>query len=161
MSLVHSFHSCLLACVIFLGNPSFSFAQIEPQGTSDQRVKVLVAYHSLTGNTKKMAQGVVDGAKSVFGTDVELKRVGEITGEQLFGSDALVVGSPVYWSNMAGEVKTFFDNWQFQFGVFPDLKMRNKVGSSLCNWGTNLKWKGSDHADHPCCHAREPNDSGE
>ncbi|MCH8041333.1 MAG: NAD(P)H-dependent oxidoreductase [Nitrospinae bacterium] len=100
-----------------------------------ERVKVLVAYHSLTGHTEKMAQAVVEGAGSVPGTVVELRRVGEVTAQQLFTADALVVGSPVYWSNMAGEVKTFFDNWQFKFGVFPEFKMRNKVGAAFATGG--------------------------
>ena len=100
-----------------------------------EHVKVLVAYHSLTGHTEKMAQAVVEGAGSVPGTVVELRRVGEVTAQQLFAADALVVGSPVYWSNMAGEVKTFFDNWQFKFGVFPEFKMRNKVGAAFATGG--------------------------
>ena len=45
------------------------------------------------------------------------------------------MGSPVYWSNMAGEVKTFFDNWQFKFGVYPEFKMRNKVGAAFATGG--------------------------
>ena len=100
-----------------------------------EQVKVLVAYHSLTGHTEKMAQAVVEGAGSVPGTVVELRRVGEVTAQQLFAADALVVGSPVYWSNMAGEVKIFFDNWQFKFGVFPEFKMRNKVGAAFATGG--------------------------
>ncbi len=100
-----------------------------------EQVKVLVAYQSLTGHTEKMAQAVVEGAGSVPGTGVELRRVGEVTAQQLFAADALVVGSPVYWSNMAGEVKTFFDNWQFKFGVFPEFKMRNKVGAAFATGG--------------------------
>ncbi|MEK6532687.1 MAG: NAD(P)H-dependent oxidoreductase, partial [Nitrospirota bacterium] len=63
-----------------------------------------------------MAEAVVEGAKSVPGTIVLMKRVGQVTADDLFSSDAVVVGSPVYWSNMSGEVKTFFDNWQFKFG---------------------------------------------
>ncbi|MFO0707388.1 MAG: NAD(P)H-dependent oxidoreductase [Nitrospira sp.] len=98
-------------------------------------VKVLVAYHSLSGNTERMAEAVVEGARSVAGTEVQLKRVGQVTADDLFSSDALVVGSPVYWSNMAGEVKTFFDNWQFKFGVFPDFKMKNKVGAAFATAG--------------------------
>ncbi|MBH0197090.1 MAG: flavodoxin family protein, partial [Nitrospira sp.] len=53
----------------------------------------------------------------------------------LFSSDAVIVGSPVYWSNMSGEVKTFFDNWQFKFGVFPEFKMKNKVGAAFATGG--------------------------
>ncbi|NGZ11733.1 MAG: flavodoxin family protein [Nitrospira sp. LK70] len=82
-----------------------------------------------------MAEAVVAGAKSVSGTQVILKRVGQVTAEDLFSVDAVVVGSPVYWSNMSGEVKTFFDNWQFKFGVFPEFKMKNKVGAAFSTGG--------------------------
>ena len=98
-------------------------------------VIVLVAYHSLSGNTEKMAYEVAAGVRSVPGTRVVQKRVGDVTGPDLFSSDALIVGSPVYWSNMAGDVKTFFDNWQFKFGVFPEFKMRNKVGAAFATGG--------------------------
>jgi NAD(P)H dehydrogenase (quinone) len=98
-------------------------------------VKVLVTYHSQSGNTERMAEAVVDGVKSVSGTEVLLKRVGKVTAEDLFSADAVVVGSPVYWSNMAGEVKTFFDNWQFKFGVFPEFKMKNKIGAAFATGG--------------------------
>lgn len=98
-------------------------------------VKVLVTYHSLSGNTERMAEAVVDGVKSVSGTQTLLKRVGKVTADDLFSADAVVVGSPVYWSNMSGEVKTFFDNWQFKFGVFPDFKMKNKIGAAFATGG--------------------------
>ena len=98
-------------------------------------VRVLVAYYSMAGNTEKMAQGVAKGASEVSGTVVALKRVEVVTAEDLLGADAVIVGSPVYWSNMAGPVKTFFDDWQFKFGVFPEFKMRNKVGAAFATGG--------------------------
>src|SRR5262245_12953447 len=101
----------------------------------DAVIKVLVAYHSSTGNTARMAEAVAAGAKEVSAVQVIMKRVGQVTAEDLLSSDAIVVGSPVYWSNMSGEVKTFFDNWQFKFGVYPDFKMRNKVGAAFATGG--------------------------
>lgn len=98
-------------------------------------ITVLVTYHSVTGNTEKMAREVAAGARGVPGTRVVLKRVGEVAGADLFTSDALIVGSPVYWSNMSGEVKSFFDNWQLRFGVFPEFKMRNKIGAAFATGG--------------------------
>lgn len=98
-------------------------------------VKVLVTYHSLSGNTERMAEAVVDGVKSVSGAEALLKRVGKVTADDLLSADAVVVGSPVYWSNMSGEVKTFFDNWQFKFGVFPEFKMKNKIGAAFATGG--------------------------
>jgi NAD(P)H dehydrogenase (quinone) len=106
-------------------------------GASDGEapVRVLIAYYSATGNTEKMAQGVAEGARSVADTKVFLKRVDEVTPDELFSSDAVIVGSPVYWTNMAGPVKTFFDNWQLKFGVFPEFKMRDKVGAAFVTGG--------------------------
>lgn len=98
-------------------------------------VAVLVAYYSATGHTETMARGVVEGAKGMPGTVVVLKRVGDVVADDLFSADAVVVGSPVYWSNMAGDVKKFFDDWQVKFGVFPEFKMRNKVGAAFATGG--------------------------
>jgi NAD(P)H dehydrogenase (quinone) len=102
---------------------------------SSPNIKVLVTYHSVTGHTEKMAKGVVAGAQAVPGTTVVLKPVGRVTAADLFSADALIVGSPVYWSNMAGQVKTFFDDWQLKFGVFPEFKMRDKVGAAFTTGG--------------------------
>jgi NAD(P)H dehydrogenase (quinone) len=117
-----------LACFVSLGSPSGSLAE-------GNLVSILVAYHSRTGNTEKMAEAVGEGAKRIPGTAVMVRRVGQVTAEELFGADAVIVGSPVYWSNMASEVKAFFDNWQFKFGVFPEFKMRNKVGAAFATGG--------------------------
>ncbi len=121
--------------IVFLMVAVVLGGRVESAETALSPVKVLIAYHSLSGNTEKMAEAVAEGARSVQGTLVVLKRVGLVTGDDLFSSDAIVVGSPVYWSNMAGEVKTFFDNWQLKFGVFPEFKMRNKIGAAFATGG--------------------------
>jgi NAD(P)H dehydrogenase (quinone) len=100
-------------------------------------VSVLVVYHSASGNTEKMAQGVADGAKGVAGTTVVVKRPGEVATNDLVSSDAVIVGSPVYFGNMSGEIKTFFDHWGLpaKFDLFRDRKMRNKVGAAFATGG--------------------------
>jgi NAD(P)H dehydrogenase (quinone) len=122
----------LLGLIFLCLGCSHVSAQVQPHS---ETIQVLVAYHSLSGNTKTMAQSVVMGAEAISGTRVLLHTVGEVTADLLFSSDALIVGSPVYWSNMSGEVKTFFDRWQFEFGVFPEFKMRNKVGAAFATGG--------------------------
>lgn len=104
-----------------------------PGGAADPpSTKVLVTYHSVTGNTEKMAQGVAAGAGAVPATSVVLKRIGEVTGDDLLSAHAVIVGSPVYFGNMSGEVKTFFDSWNLKFGFqVRDRKMRNKVGGAF------------------------------
>jgi NAD(P)H dehydrogenase (quinone) len=123
----------LIGFVLFSPATGSSVAFAEEQHAYD--VKVLVAYHSLSGNTERLAEAVAEGAKGIPGTMVIMKRVGQVTSDDLFSSDAIVVGSPVYWSNMSGEVKTFFDNWQFKFGVFPEFKMKNKIGAAFATGG--------------------------
>ncbi len=126
---VGSLFLCVLLLISGIGSGE-TFAD-EPA----QPVKVLVTYHSLSGNTERMAEAVAGGARSLPGAEVLLKRVGQVTADDLLSADAVVVGSPVYWSNMSGEVKTFFDNWQFKFGVFPEFKMKNKVGAAFATGG--------------------------
>jgi NAD(P)H dehydrogenase (quinone) len=96
---------------------------------------VLIAYHSVTGNTEKMAQGVAEGATGVSRTKVVVKRVGEVTAEDLSSADAVIVGSPVYFGNMSGEVKTFLDSWLLKFDFYRGFKMRNKVGGAFATGG--------------------------
>src|SRR5512134_3904033 len=112
----------LTVITLCTGRASWSWA-----GDPTPTIKILVTYHSLSGNTERMAQAVAAGAKSVSGAQIVSKRVGQVTAEDLFTADAVVVGSPVYWSNMSGEVKTSFGNWQFNFGVFPMMKMKNRL----------------------------------
>jgi NAD(P)H dehydrogenase (quinone) len=121
---------CLACSYLALERNSVSADEPAPSA-----IKVLVAYHSVSGNTERMAEAVAEGAKSLPGTVVVLKRVGQVTADDLFSSNAIVIGSPVYWSNMSGEVKTFFDNWQFKFGVFPEFKMKNKIGAAFATGG--------------------------
>jgi len=116
---------------VFLAAMVLALSGSPSDAADPQPVTVLVTYHSATGNTEKMAQGVAEGAKAVSGTSVVLKRVADVSGSDLVSSDAVIVGSPVYFANMSGEVKTFLDNWQLKFGLFQDRKMRNKVGAAF------------------------------
>jgi hypothetical protein len=63
----------LCALLLVLGTGSGETFADEPAPL----VKVLVTYHSLSGNTERMAEAVVDGVKSISGTEALLKRVGK------------------------------------------------------------------------------------
>ncbi len=71
--------------------------------------KILIVYHSQTGNTQKMAEAVAEGARQIEGVSVELKRAGDTTTEDLLAADGLAVGTPENFGYMAGMVKDFFD----------------------------------------------------
>ena len=71
--------------------------------------KILIVYHSQTGNTKKMAERVAKGAREIQSTRVMLKKAFETTKEDLCECDGLVIGSAEYFGYMAGAIKDFFD----------------------------------------------------
>lgn len=71
--------------------------------------KILVVYHSLSGNTKAAAEAVAEGARSVPGTHIILKTGPEATPEDLTECDGIAVGSYDAFSYMAGGLKDFFD----------------------------------------------------
>ena len=71
--------------------------------------KVLIVYHTLSGNTEKMAKAFADGARSVPGTEAVLKKALDASLEDLLGCDAIAFGSADYFSYIAGALKDFFD----------------------------------------------------
>lgn len=117
---------------ISLGAVVLSFTCSQTQAAdSVAPLSVVIVYHSASGNTEKMAQAVAEGAKGISGAKVLLKRVGEVAAEDLLSSDAVIVGTPVYFGNMSGEVKTFFDNWNLKFRLSQERRMANKVGGAF------------------------------
>ena len=75
--------------------------------------RILVVYHSQEkGNTRKMAELVAEGCRQVKGVEVTLVNVNEErvdmgAAEQ---ADGYALGSPDYFSYMAGGLKQFFDD---------------------------------------------------
>lgn len=92
-------------------------------------MKVLVIYHSRTGNTEKLAKAVVEGVKSE-GVECVLKRANEVRREDFLEADGIIAGSPVYFGSMASELKKVFDD-------FVDIReeMEGKVGAAFATSG--------------------------
>ncbi|MDP6438173.1 MAG: NAD(P)H-dependent oxidoreductase [Candidatus Brocadiia bacterium] len=71
--------------------------------------RVHVVFHSLSGNTRAAAEALAEGARKVAGTDVVVKDGLEATQEDLLSCGAIAVGTPDFFSYMAGGLKDFFD----------------------------------------------------
>lgn len=122
-----------LAALLLIG--WFSTAQAQAK-ESVEKIKVLIVYHSRGGHTADMAKAAAEGAKKNPQAEITVKPVGEVKCAELLATDALIVGSPVYWSNMAGEVKSFFDRWSTDCQVLPPaFPMRDKVGGAFVTAG--------------------------
>jgi NAD(P)H dehydrogenase (quinone) len=107
-------------------------AQPEPvKPTEPEPVRVLVAYYSLTGNTEKMAAGVVEGVKRLPGVAVSLKKVDEVAKEDLERADGIILGCPAYYGTIPGKMKVVIDDWSWKLKV----DFTDKVGGAFSTGG--------------------------
>ena len=91
--------------------------------------KVLVLYYSMYGHIETMAKAVAEGARSVEGAEVIIKRVPELMSEdvarkvgakldqtapiamvdELPNYDAIIFGTPTRFGNMCAQMRNFLD----------------------------------------------------
>ncbi len=115
--------------------------------------KVLVLYYSSWGHVSEMAQAVAEGARSVAGTEVAVKRVPELvpeavrqsahykdessipvaTVDELVQYDAIVIGTPTRYGNMASQMKNFLDQTG---GLWAKGALVGKVGAAFTSTAT-------------------------
>ncbi|MCL9982666.1 MAG: NAD(P)H:quinone oxidoreductase [Erythrobacter sp.] len=108
--------------------------------------KVLVLYYSSYGHIEAMAAAVAEGAASVPGTEVFVKRVPELvpetvaaasgmkvdqqapiaTPDELADYDAIIFGTPTRFGNMAAQMRNFLDQTG---GLWFTKALVGKVGS--------------------------------
>jgi len=71
--------------------------------------RILIVHHSQSGNTRRMAQAVAQGAALVEGVETLARTAAQATLEDLLSCHGLALGSPEYFGYMAGALKDFFD----------------------------------------------------
>ena len=90
----------------------------------------MVVYDSRTGNTEKMAMAVAEGARQVKRTEVAVLQVDNAKMQDLIDSGAIILGSPTYYGNMSGKMKSFIDRTNSIHG-----KLKGKVGGAFTSSG--------------------------
>lgn len=70
--------------------------------------RILVIYYSQSGNTKKMAESVVEGIKKE-NVGAVIKDVRDVKVDELLKYDGIVIGSPTYYGTMAADIKRLLD----------------------------------------------------
>lgn len=76
---------------------------------AEPQVRLLIAYHSQSGHTEKLARAVREGAAAVEGVAVTLARTAEVKAGEIPSFHGIVVGTPVHWSNVSADTKAFLD----------------------------------------------------
>jgi NAD(P)H dehydrogenase (quinone) len=108
--------------------------------------KILVLYYSMYGHIETMAEAVAAGARTVENVEVTIKRVPELvppevlakahaktdqaapiaSPEELAGYDAIIIGTPTRFGNMAAQMRNF---WDQTGGLWAKGALIGKVGS--------------------------------
>jgi NAD(P)H dehydrogenase (quinone) len=99
-------------------------------GRSQDQAQVLIAYYSVGGDTRAMADAVARGARSVKNVAVKLVTAAEAKNADILSADAIIVGSPVYNANIAPPVQEFINRWPFEGGP-----LRDKIGAAFVSAG--------------------------
>ncbi len=97
--------------------------------------KVLVLYDTASGNTRKMAELVAQGAQSVPGTEVRLRSVEEATADDLLWCDGIAVGTPTNMGTISWRMKRWWD----EVGGTVWNRVDGKIG---CAFSTSGGWGG-------------------
>ena len=71
--------------------------------------KIAIVYYSESGNTATMAELVAEGCGQVEGVQVEMVSLPGADVGTVSEADGFAIGSPDYFSYVAGHVKTFYD----------------------------------------------------
>jgi NAD(P)H dehydrogenase (quinone) len=127
--------SLVFVCGLLLMAP-FAWSQTESTAkvaAGQAKIKVLVVYYSATGNTLKMAKAVVEGALKIPGVEAEAKTTGQVAETDLKTADAIILGSPTYYGNMAGPMKSFIDDWWLKY----QINLTEKVGGAFSTGGSD------------------------
>ena len=120
-------------------------------------MKILVVYYSMYGHINRMAEAIAEGAKTVKGAEVVLRRVPETlpqevlvkmgaveaqkkfknvpiaTVDELAASDAVIFGTPTRFGNMCGQMRQFLDATG---GLWAKGALVGKVGSVFTSSAT-------------------------
>ena len=88
-------------------------------------LKVLLIYHSQSGNTETLARWIAE-AIAGEGLEVVCKQVKDVNLEELLKVDGIIIGSPTYYGTMSAEIKQFLDASIKYHG-----KLDGKVGAAF------------------------------
>ncbi len=80
-------------------------------------MKMSVLYFSKSGNTKKMAEYICEGMMKVNNVEAKAMSIDDVDADFVKESNCVVVGSPVYYTSMAGEMKLWLDKESGKLGM--------------------------------------------
>jgi len=97
--------------------------------------KLVIIYESKTGNTEKMAKFIAEGAKSVIGINVLLKKLGDPFSLRILDdADAIILGAPAHYGHVTPEMRNFLAYLRDENNA-GRLKLKGKIGAVFGSYG--------------------------
>jgi NAD(P)H dehydrogenase (quinone) len=87
-------------------------ASLAPEPASAEEpdeTRILVVYYTETGHTESLAKALVEGMASVRDAEPVLRKVSDVSDEDILRADGILVGTPVHWGSLNARVKDFLD----------------------------------------------------
>jgi NAD(P)H dehydrogenase (quinone) len=72
-------------------------------------MKMTVLYHSVSGNTKQMAEVTAEGMRTVENVEVRTFSIEEIDEVWIKESKCVIVGTPIYYASVSAAIKSFLE----------------------------------------------------
>ena len=72
-------------------------------------IRVNIIFHSNHGHTRKLAEAIVEGARTEQGAEVQMIEVERAAQTHVTNCDALVLGCPTHMGNVSSQMKEFID----------------------------------------------------
>jgi len=73
-------------------------------------MKLSVLYHSVSGNTKKMAEVIAEGMLTVENAEAKTFPIEDIDEKWVKESKCVIVGTPIYYASVSGAIKSFLES---------------------------------------------------
>ena len=80
-------------------------------------MKMTVLYHSVTGNTKTMAQVIAEGMMTVAGVEAKAFPIENWDTAWVKESKCVVLGTPIYLADLCSAVKVWLDGPALKAGL--------------------------------------------
>lgn len=109
-------------------------------------MKMTVLYHSVTGNTKTMAQVIAEGMMTVAGVEAKAFPIENWDAAWVKESKCVVLGTPIYLADLCSAVKVWLDGPALKAGL------AGKVGGCVRHGGLSPRRRGFGHSNHPQSH---------
>lgn len=74
--------------------------------------KVLIIYDSLTGNTARAAGLIAEGAESIEGVKVEIRKVDVVSVKEIEDAETIVLGCPTHGFSASEKMKNFLSRME-------------------------------------------------